>query len=142
MVLHIRSMEPNTFAKLIYEEQKTNQWPGLAKEVSVICQSLIIEDCNETHLDKQSYMKLVTAAIHRENERRLRLLAFGKCERILGEDYGKKSISPKKLYLAFGSSTEQGLVWKSLRAIIQTTEDLPARSGSVGAGRHERRSHT
>ena len=97
MVLHIRSMEPNSFAKSIYEEQKTKQWPGLAKEVSVICQSLIIEDCNETHLDKQSYMKLVTAAIHRENERRLRLLAFGKCERILGEDYGKKDYISKKI---------------------------------------------
>ena len=52
MVLHIRSMEPNSFAKLIYEEQKIKQWPGLAKEASVICQSLNIEDCDETHLYK------------------------------------------------------------------------------------------
>ena len=74
---------------LIYEEQKTKQWPGLAKEANVICQSLNIED-------KQSYLKLVTVAIHLENERRLRLLAHGKCERIIGEDYGKKEYISKK----------------------------------------------
>ena len=56
----------------------------------MICQSLNIEDCNETNLYKPNYLKLVTAAIHLENERRLRLLAHGKCERIIGEDYGKK----------------------------------------------------
>ena len=70
MVLHIRSMEPNSFAKSIYEEQKTKQWPGLAKGACVICQSLNVEDCNETHLDKQSHLKLVTVAIHLENEMR------------------------------------------------------------------------
>ena len=97
-VLHIRSMEPNSFARLIYEEQITNQWPGLAKETSIICQALNIEDCNTSQLDKIGYMKLVAAAIDLKNEKRLRLLAYGKCERILWEDYGKKIIFPKIIY--------------------------------------------
>ena len=96
LVLHIRSMDSNSFANLIYEEQKTKQWPGLAKEASIICQSLNIEECNQTGLDKQNYMKLVKAAINLENERRLRLLAHGKCQRIVGEDYGKKEYITNK----------------------------------------------
>ena len=79
-------MDPNSFANLIYEEQKRNKWPGLATETSLICQSLGIEDCNTTVLDRSKYLELVTAACNLENERRLRLLAVGKCERIIGED--------------------------------------------------------
>ena len=45
-------------------------------------------------------MKLVTAAIDMENEKRLRLLAYGKCERILGEDYGKKDYISKNNILS------------------------------------------
>ena len=107
LVLHIRSMDSNSFANLIYEEQKNIQWPGLAKEASVICQSLNIEDCNQTSLDKQSSMKLVKAAINLENERRLRLLAHGKCQQIVGEDYGKKEyIANKNIFR----------VWQQYRA--------------------------
>ena len=68
----------------------------MAKEASVICQSLNREDSNETYLDKQGYLKLVTMAIHQENERRLKLLAFGKCKKIMGEDYDQKDDIAKK----------------------------------------------
>ncbi len=78
------------------KNKKTKQWPGLAKETSIICQSLNIEDCNQTSLDKQNYMKLVKAAINLENERRLRLLAHGKYQRIVGEDYSKKEYITNK----------------------------------------------
>ena len=53
VILHIQSMEQNSFARLIYEEQLTSQWPGLAKETGIICQSLNIEDCNTSQLKKK-----------------------------------------------------------------------------------------
>ena len=67
-----------------------------SKRDKYYCQSLNIEDCNTSQLDKLGYMKLVTSAIDLENEKRLSLLAYGKCERILGEDYGKKDYISKK----------------------------------------------
>jgi hypothetical protein len=41
-------------------------------------------------------MKIVKAAINLENERRLRMLAHGKCQRIVAEDYGKKEYITNK----------------------------------------------
>ena len=47
-------------------------------ETKLICQNLIIEDYNETLLDKTYYIKIVTKALHKKNEQMLRLLAQGK----------------------------------------------------------------
>ena len=90
MVLHLRSLHEDTLARQIYEEQKTNKWPGLALETLTICQELQIEDCNLTQLDRGLYKKIVIAACHKKNEQNLRGLAKGKCERLNHEEYGKK----------------------------------------------------
>ena len=57
-------------------------------ETKLICQNLIIEDYNETLLDKTYYIKIVTKALHKKNEQMLRPLAQGKCERINSKEYG------------------------------------------------------
>ena len=99
LVLHIRKLEENAIAKLISEEQKRKQWPGLSRETRDICTVLKIPDCNETNIGKSEYMLLVREAIHKKNESMLRLLAVGKCQRIVGEDYGKKQYISKKKYI-------------------------------------------
>ena len=43
-------------------EQRRNDWPGLAKEVSLIRKELQLEDVNETGLSKTVLRKLVNAA--------------------------------------------------------------------------------
>ena len=91
LVLFIRNLEDNTLSKQVYEEQKIRKWPGLAKETSQICSDLDIEDCNCTNMDIQSYKKILTMALHRQNEKKLGAQAVGKCERILNEEYGKKA---------------------------------------------------
>ena len=96
MVLHIRKLDKGSLAQLIYEEQKKKQWPGLSRETRDICTALKIPDCNETHIGKSEYLLLVREAIHKKNESMLRLLAVGKCQRIVGEDYGKKQYISKK----------------------------------------------
>ena len=45
---------------------------------------------------KIKYPELIKVAFNLENERRLRLLAVGKCQQIIGEDYGKKKFISKK----------------------------------------------
>ena len=99
LVLHIRNLDNDSIAYIIYKEQKEKQFPGLAIETKYICQNLNIEDCNETLLDKTRYIKIVKNALHQKNEQMLRLLAQGKCERINNEEYGKKDyISSKDIH--------------------------------------------
>ena len=40
LVRHIRSLDTDTLARSIYEEQKKMAWPGLAKETAEICRKL------------------------------------------------------------------------------------------------------
>ena len=69
---------------------------GLACETASICSELSIEDCNTTLLDKVAYGKILTEALHKKNEEKLRFFAKGKCERINKEEYGRKDYINKK----------------------------------------------
>ena len=75
LIIHIRSLDENTLARRVYEEQKKNCWSGLAYETSVLCQTLSIEDCNITKLGKTLYRKILYTACHKKNEEKLRSLA-------------------------------------------------------------------
>ena len=97
MIIHIRDLDQDSLANKVYEEQKANQWPGLAQETKTICEQLGIEDCNSTKLSKADYRKLVTAACHRKNEEYIRKEASEKkCHRIKEESYGKKEYMSSK----------------------------------------------
>ena len=51
MLIHfIRRLEGRTLASQIYNEQISNKWPGLAMEVTEICERHDIEDVNEIAL--------------------------------------------------------------------------------------------
>ena len=91
-VLHIRSLDDETLAAMVYKEQKTQNWPGLVQETIQICKELNIEDCNNTCLNKSDYKSLLLKACHLKNEARLRLQATEtKCARIKTEPYGKQN---------------------------------------------------
>ena len=68
------------------------------QETREICQSLGIECVHATRLDAKRYRKIITEALHRENEKRLRAQAVDKtkCERIFSENYGKKNYLKEK----------------------------------------------
>ena len=96
LIIHIRNLEKTALARLIYEEQKKQCWPGLALETSAICKDLQIEDCNITKLSKEQYSKVVNVACHTKNEKTMREQARGKCERIQHEEYGRKEYISQK----------------------------------------------
>ena len=99
LILHFRSLDENTLARRIYEEQRQEKWPGLAVETELICQELQIEDCNITRLSKSEYRKVVVRACHAMNEKLLLSQAKGKCDRLNYEKYGKKEyIGLKNIY--------------------------------------------
>ena len=62
LIHHIKGLEKATLAKMIYSEQRRNNWPGLAVEVSSVCAELCVEDANLTSMCKLSYKKLVEKA--------------------------------------------------------------------------------
>ena len=97
MVIHLRSLDETTLARLVYEEQKKQNWPGLASETRTICEKLMIEDCNITQMSKSKYREYVTQACHTLNEKWLREKATGiKCARIANEGYGRKKYLQEK----------------------------------------------
>ena len=97
LILHIRSLDGTTLANKIYNEQRKEGWPGLAKETKEICEELNITDVNTTYLTKNEYKSLVDGAIKRKNEEWLRKEAEGKrkCEKIMKETFGKKNYVTK-----------------------------------------------
>ena len=72
LILHIRSLEGTALANRIYNEQRKEGWPGLAKETKEICEGLNITDVNTTYLTKNEYKSLVDGAFKRKNEERSR----------------------------------------------------------------------
>ena len=61
-------MDTNTLARRIYEEQKSQKWPGLAYETAKYCQLLDIEDCNVTQLSKSVYRKILVKSCHKKTK--------------------------------------------------------------------------
>ena len=97
MVLHVRGLDEDTLARKIYEEQRANSWPGLAKETSVLCTKLKVEDCNTTRLSKAEYRKLFVEACNKYHEEKLRKDGgnMTKCDRIMKDEYGQKEYFKK-----------------------------------------------
>ena len=51
-VIQLKRLSETSLAKEIYEEQKEQGWPGLAKEVSEICQKVGLDNVNEHEVSK------------------------------------------------------------------------------------------
>ena len=43
---HIKNLDSSTLAKQVWMEQRSQGWPGLAKEVSSICAELGVDDAS------------------------------------------------------------------------------------------------
>ena len=78
LVHHIKRLDDKTLAKKIYDEQRRNEWPGLAKEAELISKRLKIEDANVTYFTKGEYKDIVKKACRREDAMMLRSNMEGK----------------------------------------------------------------
>ena len=98
LVLQIRSLNKETLARKIYEEQKKNNWPGLIKETKEICKALDIEDVNETMQNAKDYRNLVKLALKAKDKTINEELAKDKekCKKIMKDGYGKKEYFTNK----------------------------------------------
>ena len=91
-VHHLKSLEEETLAKMIYNEQRQHNWPGLFKETTQLCKDLNVEDVNNTNMSKNQYRQLFTSACKIKHEQNLREGSEGKVktERIFKSKYGMK----------------------------------------------------
>ena len=142
MIISIRDLNEDTLARKTYEEQKKNDWPGLAKETTKFCQDLGIEDCNTTILNRTKYKNMVLEACHAKNEQFLRSQAKGKCERIRDETYGRKDYISQQNILNTRNHYRTRYAMQPFTGITLKTEGLPGPHGSVSARSHERRKVT
>ena len=86
MVHHIKNMGMDTLARQVYEEQQLHGWPGLAKEASLICLELGIEDVNITKIGKRAFKKILDGACESIDEDGMKAGMKGKLEKLKDED--------------------------------------------------------
>ena len=98
LALHLRYLDKESLAHLVYLEQQTMGWPGLASEVEEICGELNIENVNTTKYNKSDYKKILVQACHIRNEAILRKMSEGKekCSRMTHEEYRQKDYMEEK----------------------------------------------
>ena len=59
LILRIKNHEKGTLCRDVYEECKSNGWPGLGQEVSSICDELGIPDVNNVVVSKKEIKEAV-----------------------------------------------------------------------------------
>ena len=65
LILHIRGLDESALAFKIWKEQRYHGWPGLAEEVTLICEHLGVPDINETNIEdikKKEVRKMLNEA--------------------------------------------------------------------------------
>ena len=84
-VIHLKRLGEQSLAKEIYKEQREQGWPGLAKEVSEICQKLGLEDLNEQDISKETVNEEIF--FHHYKEMKEDMDRLKKLEDIKNEDF-------------------------------------------------------
>ena len=90
LIHHIKNMGEDTLARRIYLEQLEHGWPGLSKEVKLICEELGIEDVNFSSIEKNALRKVLDNACKVRDEKELKLKMAKKTENLKEEDCRRK----------------------------------------------------
>ena len=68
LIYHVSHLEDGDLAKEMMEEQVSNNWPGLVKEVDELCKMLQLEDPKVTQDGKKAYNEMVKKACRWKDE--------------------------------------------------------------------------
>ena len=98
LIFHIRGLEVTSMARMVYDEQCRQKWPGLAEEVRNICLALGIDDANDTIMTKEAYKKVVRTACKEFDEREMKAGMEGrtKLEKFCQDDCNLKEYMRQK----------------------------------------------
>ena len=72
LVYHVSHLDEGSLAKEMLEEQVGNNWPGLASEVSSLCQSMNLEDPRTTEKSRKVFNNLVKEGCRWKDEARMK----------------------------------------------------------------------
>ena len=119
LVHHLRRLEDHSLTKMVFTKQITNNWPGLVKEVRIICQNLDTKDASVTSMSKFCYRKVVeiTCRGKYEVDMPAGMVGMTKMEMLLDDDCSRKE------YMAIQSLNE---VRKTFRMRAQLLDDFKA----------------
>ena len=65
-IIQLRKLREESLAREILGEQRNNDWPGLAQEVSKICQDIGLEDVNSCEVSKDKVNEMIFYHHYRE----------------------------------------------------------------------------
>ena len=85
LLMRIRNHDQDTLCRQIYEEGKSKGWPGLANEVTDICNRINIPDVNETFVPKSVVKKAIRN--HHYKELKEEIASMKKLDPIKDEDF-------------------------------------------------------
>ena len=68
LIHHISNLKDGDLAKMMLEEQSRNNWEGLYKEVTKICETIGVEDPTKTEDSKKVYARKVKEACKMKDE--------------------------------------------------------------------------
>ena len=102
LVIRIKNHEPDTLCRQVYEEGRKRSWPGLAKEVSDICETIGIEDVNIVMVSKTEVKEAIFK--HHYSDMISTINTKSKLEAIKGDDFtevqeyfNEKSVSNSRM---------------------------------------------
>ena len=116
LLRRIQNLDEGTLARKIYQEGKTNNWPGLGKEVSDICEIIGIPDVNFENVSTKTIKDAIFK--HHYSEMKETITSYKKIEEIKDDDFKE----PQK-YMHFKSANTGRLAFK-IR--VKMVENIPA----------------
>ena len=92
MIHHLKNLSDSALAKQVWREQMQQNWPGLAREVSKICDELGIENVNHSQSGRQELKTLVNNACRTRNQSELKekMDGMSKMEGLINQDCNAK----------------------------------------------------
>ena len=116
LVLAIRRMQGG-LAKEVYEEQVAHGWPGLAKEVEVICSTIGVPDANNNIVNKRDLDKALRT--HDGSEIREKFGKYKKIDRIVEDDP-----TEPKIYMKQKSLSDSRLIFRLRTEMVDVRDNM------------------
>ena len=89
LMLKLNRQSEQSLSRMILEEQRANNWPGLSKEVADICEQLQIPDLNDNDFDISVGSIKEAVMEHHDNELKEKIKSSEKMEKVKDDDFSQ-----------------------------------------------------
>ena len=134
LIKHIKELEPESLARLMYEEQINNNWPGLALETEEICKELCIENVNTTVKSKAEYSKDLQKAVRVIDEVRMKKEMGDEHTGMKKMKVMRKSDCSLKDYMKTGTLYSARKTWEVRSYMLRVAGNYPGHKKYLATG--------